>query len=103
MIVTNIPQVPGYEIKEHFGLVSGSTVRSRNVGVNFLAGFKQLIGGEIESYTELLNHARDEALGRMLTHAMQKGANAVINVRFATSEPVGGVAEIYVYGTAVKV
>lgn len=103
MIVTNIETVPGKSIVEHYGLVQGSTIRAKHVGKDILAGLKNLIGGELTGYTELLKESRQEALKRMKAQATELGANAVINVRFATSSVAQGAAEILCYGTAVKV
>ncbi len=103
MIITNIESVPGKTIVEHFGVVAGSTVRAKHVGKDILAGFKNLVGGELTSYTELLQDSRRQATDRMITQAAQLGANAVVNVRFATSSVAQGAAELYVYGTAVRV
>lgn len=103
MILTSIESVPGKTIVEHFGLVSGNTIRARNVFVDFLAWLKNFIGGELKGYTRLLQDARQEAVERMVAQAEQLGANAVINVRFATSSVAGGAAELYAYGTAVRV
>lgn len=103
MIVTNIETVPGKEIIEHFGLVSGSTVRSKHFGKDFFAGLKNIIGGELKSYTELLEESRTEAIDRMKKQASILGANAVINVRLATSSVAAGAAEVFAYGTAVKI
>ena len=103
MIITNIEYVPGKEIVEHFGLVTGSTVRSKNVFKDFGAGFKNIFGGELKSYTKLLEETRDEAIQRMIRQAEQLGANAIVNTRFATSDVAQGASEIYVYGTAVRV
>ncbi len=103
MIITNIEYVPGKQIAEHFGLVAGSTVRSKNVFKDFGAGFKNIFGGELKSYTKLLEETREEALNRMVKQAEQLGANAVVNTRFATSDIAQGASEIYVYGTAVRV
>ena len=103
MLMTNIENIPGKTIVEHYGLVSGSTVRAKHVGRDIMAGFKNLVGGELKSYTDLLQEARDQAVQRMLEQARQKGANAVVNVRFATSSVAQGASELYVYGTAVKV
>lgn len=103
MIITNIEQVPGKRIIEHYGIVSGSTVRSKHVGKDILAGFKNIVGGEMKGYTELLEEARNEALERMVRQAKAMNANAIINVRLSTSSVAAGAAEIYVYGTAVKV
>lgn len=103
MIVTNIDTVPGKKIVEHFGVVQGSTVRARHAGADFAAGLKNLIGGELRGYTKLLEDARGEALERMTKQAEQLGANAVINIRFATSAITQGAAELMAYGTAVRV
>lgn len=102
-IITNIETVPGKRIIEHFGLVSGSTVRSKHAGKDFLAGIKNIFGGELTSYTELLEEARRESLQRMTQQAKSMRANAIINVRFSTSSIAAGAAELYAYGTAVKV
>jgi uncharacterized protein YbjQ (UPF0145 family) len=103
MIVTNIDAVPGKKLLEHFGIVQGSTVRARHVGADFAAGLKNIVGGELRGYTKLLEDARKEALERMVNQAKQSGANAVINVRFATSAISQGAAELMAYGTAVRV
>lgn len=103
MIITNIESVPGADIVQYCGLVSGSTVRAKHAGKDMLASFKNFVGGEIRSYTELLEEARDEASNRMIAQAHKLGANAIINVRFSTSSVAAGAAELYVYGTAVKI
>ena len=103
MILTNIESVPGMNIVAQYGLVAGSTVRAKNAIKDFGAGLKNMVGGELKSYTELLIEARKEATARMETQARALGANAVINVRFATSSVTVGAAEGYIYGTAVKV
>jgi uncharacterized protein YbjQ (UPF0145 family) len=103
MILTNVQSVPGKTIVEHFGVVSGSTVRAKHAGKDFLAGLKNIVGGELKAYTELLEESRDEATQRMIAQATQLGANAVVNVRYATSSVAQGAAELYVYGTAVRV
>lgn len=103
MILTTLEGVPGKQIVRHFGIVQGSTVRAKNVGKDILAGFKNLVGGEIKSYTELLQEARQEALNRMIKEANHTGANAIVNIRFATSSITAGAAEIFAYGTAVFV
>jgi len=95
--------VPGKRIAEHYGLVSGSTVRAKNVLKDMGAGLKNIVGGELKSYTELLEEARSEAMQRMIKQAEQLGANAIVNVRFATSNITQGASELYVYGTAVKI
>jgi uncharacterized protein YbjQ (UPF0145 family) len=101
MMVTNIEIIPGKRIKSHLGIVQGSTVRSKHVGKDFLAGLKNIVGGELKSYTELLQEARDEATQRMVEQARSVGANAVINVRYSTASITTGAAEILAYGTAV--
>jgi len=103
MIITNIEYLPNKEIVEHFGVVSGSTVRAKHAGRDFAAGLKNMFGGELKGYTELLSESRDEAMSRMKKQALSLGANAILNVRFSTSSVAAGAAEIYVYGTAVKV
>jgi len=103
MIVTNVESVPGKRIIEHYGLVQGSTIRAKHVGRDIMAGLKNIVGGELKGYTELLKEARNEALERMLAQAQELGANAVINVRFTTSSVAQGASEILAYGTAVKV
>jgi uncharacterized protein YbjQ (UPF0145 family) len=95
--------VPGKTIVEHFGLVSGSTVRAKHVGKDILAGLKNIIGGELTGYTELLQESRQQSTNRMITQAQQLGANAIVNVRYATSSVAQGAAELYVYGTAVRI
>lgn len=103
MIITNIESVPGKTIVEHFGLVTGSTVRAKHAGKDIMASLKNLIGGELKGYTELLEDARSEARDRMVAQAREMGANAVINVRFNTSSIAQGASELYIYGTAVRV
>lgn len=103
MILTNIETVPGMKVVAQYGLVSGSTVRAKNAIKDFGAGLKNMVGGELKSYTELLTEARKEAAARMEEQARKMGANAVVNVRFATSSITAGAAEVYTYGTAVKV
>ncbi len=103
MIITNIEYIPNKEIVEHFGVVSGSTVRAKHVGRDIAASLKNIFGGELKGYTELLSESRDEAIERMKAQAESLGANAILNVRFSTSSVASGAAELYVYGTAVKV
>jgi uncharacterized protein YbjQ (UPF0145 family) len=102
MILTNIETVPGSKIVEHFGLVQGSTIRAKHVGRDIMASLKNLVGGELKGYTQLLTEARKEATGRMVEQAEQLGANAVVNVRYATSSVAQGAAELFAYGTAVR-
>ena len=103
MIITNIEYIPQKEIVEHFGVVSGSTVRAKHAGRDIAASIKNVFGGELKGYTELLKESREEALSRMQAQAQALGANAILNVRFSTSSVASGAAELYVYGTAVKV
>ncbi|MEL6778224.1 MAG: YbjQ family protein [Cyanobacteria bacterium J06597_16] len=103
LTLTTLEGVPGKEIVEHYGLVQGSTIRAKHVGKDILAGFKNIVGGELKGYTELLQEARKESVERMVQQAQQLGANAVVNVRFATSSVAPGAAELFAYGTAVKV
>lgn len=103
MILTNVGSVPGKKIVEHFGIVQGSTVRAKHIGRDLMAGLKNLVGGELKGYTELLQDARQEAVTRMARQAEQLGANAVVNIRFATSSVAQGAAELFAYGTAVRV
>ncbi len=103
MHITNIETIPGKTIVKHFGIVSGSTVRAKHAGRDLMAGLKNIFGGELKGYTELLKESRDEALQRMREQAESLGANAIVNVRFSTSSVAAGAAELYVYGTAVSV
>lgn len=102
MFLTNTETIPGKTITACYGVVSGSTVRSKHVGRDFMAGIKNIFGGELRGYTELLGESRDEAIERMKEQAKRMGANGIVNVRFSTSSVAAGAAEIYVYGTAVK-
>lgn len=102
MILTNIEVVPGKNITEHYGLVQGSTIRAKHVGRDIAAGFKNMFGGELKGYTELLQESRQEALNRMIEQAQHMGADAIVNIRFSTSSITAGAAEILCYGTAVK-
>ena len=103
MIIVNTETVPAYETVEICGLVQGNTIRAKHVGRDIAAGLKNLIGGELKGYTELLTEARRQSLERMMSQAQQLGANAVVNVRFTTSAITQGAAELYAYGTAVKI
>ena len=103
MFVVNTETLPGYRIVEMKGIVQGNTVRAKHVGRDIAAGLKNLVGGELTGYTELLTEARREAIERMMAQAQQLGSNAVVNVRFSTSAVSQGAAEIYAYGTAVIV
>ena len=103
MDLSNTEGIPGKQITGFYGVVSGSTVRAKHAGRDMMAGLKNIFGGELKGYTELLQESRDQAIDRMKSQATQLGANAVINVRFSTSSVASGAAEIYVYGTAVTV
>ena len=103
MIVVNTETITGYRITEIKGLVQGNTVRAKHAGRDIAAGLKNIVGGELKGYTELLTESRRQAVERMLAQAQQLGANAVVNVRFTTSAVTAGAAELYAYGTAVTV
>lgn len=102
MIVVNTEEIPGRQITEVLGLVQGNTIRAKHAGRDIMAGFKNLVGGELKGYTELLTESRRQATERMMQQAQQLGADAVVNIRFTTSAITGGAAELYAYGTAVK-
>lgn len=101
MLLLNINYVPGKEI-EALGLVKGTVVQSKNIGKDFMAGMKTIVGGELGVYTEMLVEARQIATKRMVDEATAMGADAVINIRFGSSALMQGAAEIVAYGTAVK-
>ena len=102
MIITNIEAVPGRSTAEQLGLVQGSTVRAKHVGRDIAAALKNIVGGELVGYTDLLIEARREAIGRMAAEAEALGADAVVNVRLSTAAITKGAAEILAYGTAVR-
>lgn len=103
MLVTTTESIGGKTIKQTLGIVRGNTVRSRWFGSDIVAGLKNIIGGELKSYTQLLSSARDEAIQRMTDEAKKLNADAIVNVRFTIGEMLGGTAtEILAYGTAVK-
>ena len=101
MLVTTTHDVAGKRIVRTIGLVRGNTIRARHVGRDFMAGLKNMIGGEISEYTKMIAECREEALDRMIAQAVENGANAVVGVRFATSEMMEHAAELLAYGTAV--
>lgn len=103
MIVVTTESIPGYRVTESIGVVRGSTIRTKHIGKDFIAGLRTLVGGEIKEYTEMLVEARNESTNRMVAQAEQLGADAVINVRFVTSQVMSGAAELLAYGTAVKI
>ena len=102
MIYSTTETIPGREIVEILGVVTGNVVQSKHIGRDIMAGLKSLVGGEIRGYTEMLTDARDVAVQRLVENANQKGADAVIGVRFTTSAIMEGACEIMVFGTAVK-
>lgn len=96
-------EIAGYRVTETIGLVRGNTIRARAIGHDIVAAFKQIVGGEISEYTKMLAEAREQALDRMRAEALERGANAVIGVKFTTSMVMQGSAEILAYGTAVVI
>jgi len=103
MITCSSSTVAGYQVTKTLGLATGSTIRARHIGKDILAVFKNMIGGEIEEYSKMLGEAREQALDRMCAHAKKLGANAVVDVRFASSYVMGSASEILAYGTAVTI
>lgn len=103
VVISNTESIPGRTIVEFYGVVTGNTVRAKHVGRDIMAGLKNIVGGELKGYTELLQDSRKEATDRMIEQAVSMGANAVVNVRFATSSISQGAAELFAYGTAVRV
>jgi uncharacterized protein YbjQ (UPF0145 family) len=101
MIVTPSAGVSGHRVAQTLGLVYGSTIRARHIGKDILAALKNIVGGEIQEYTKLMGEAREQALDRMVAAATERGANAVINVRFSTSYIMSNASEILVFGDAV--
>jgi uncharacterized protein YbjQ (UPF0145 family) len=102
MIVTTATEVPGYKVAQVLGIVKGNTVRARNIGRDIGAGLKNIVGGEIKTYTDMISHAREEAINRMVNQAIDMGAHAIIGVRFMTSMIMQGASEMLAYGTAVR-
>lgn len=103
MLLSNLETVPAHRIVRQLDVVYGSTVRSKHVGRDFMAGLKNIVGGELKGYTELLEESRQEAMQRMIEKAQQQGANAIVGIRFSTSNIAQGASELFVYGTAVIV
>ena len=101
--LSNTETIPGKNIVAFHGVVTGNTVRAKHIGRDIMAGLKNVVGGELKGYTELLQDSRQEATERMLEQAKSMGANAVVNVRFATSSIAQGAAELFAYGTAVTI
>ena len=102
MQFSTTPDIPGKLIAENLGVVAGNVVQSKHVGRDLMAGLKGLIGGEIVGYTEMLADARDVAIERMVDEAKKRGADAIVNIRFTTSNIMANASEILAYGTAVK-
>lgn len=102
MIIVNTDFVSGHRIVESLGLVRGSTIRTKHIGKDIMAGLRTLVGGEIKEYTEMIMESRNESVNRMQAQAEKLGADAVLNVRFVTSQVMTGAAELLAYGTAVK-
>jgi len=101
MIISTTDYIPGYDV-ELLGVVFGNTVRAKHIGKDILAGLKNIVGGELQEYTDMLSDARKEAVNRMVNEAKKLGADGIINVRFTTSQTMAGASELLAYGTAVK-
>ena len=102
MILVTTEGIEGRQIKESLGVVKGEIVQSKNLGRDFMAGMKTIVGGEIKGYTEMIKEARQIATKRMVDEASSLGADAVVGIRYGSSAVMQGAAEIIVYGTAVK-
>lgn len=102
IILSTTQEIPNKKIKEILGVVKGNTIRVRNIGVDFVAGLKNLIGGEVKTYTQMTTQAREEAYNRMINEALKLNADAIVGVRFSTSVVMQGASEMLAYGTAVK-
>ena len=102
MLLTTSDAIVGSKITKTLGIVKGNTIRAKHIGKDFVASLRNIVGGEITEYTEMLDESRDEAVGRMVKDAEKLGADAVVTVRFTTSTVIGGAAELLAYGTAVK-
>lgn len=103
MIVTTTDEISGKRIVRTLGIVRGNTIRARHLGRDVMAGLRNIVGGEVSEYTKLLAEAREQALDRMVEEARSLGGNAVVEVRFSTSEVMSGAAELLAYGTAVVI
>ncbi len=102
MIVTTTNEVPGQNVSEVLGIVKGNTIRAKHLGKDLVAGLRNIVGGELKEYTEMITEAREEAMQRMVREAETMGADAIIGMRMTTSQVAQGAAEILAYGTAVK-
>jgi len=103
IITSTTENIPGKQIKEILGVVKGNTIRARNIGVDIVAGLKNVVGGEVKTYTKMTITAREEAFNRMINEAADLGADAIIGIRFTTSVVMQGASEMLAYGTAVKI
>ena len=103
MIVVTTENIPGYRVTRVVGLVRGNTIRARNIGRDIMAGFRNVVGGEISEYTKLMGESREQAIDRMVAEAESLGANAVVMMRMTTAEVMSGASELLAYGTAVVV
>jgi len=102
MLISTTTEIPGYQVTEVLGLVRGNTIRAKHVGKDIIAGLRNIVGGELKEYTEMISEAREESIARMEEEAKKLGADAIIGVRITTSQVAAGAAEILAYGTAVK-
>jgi len=102
MIVVNTETVPGHQVAEALGVVRGSTIRAKHIGRDIMASLRNIVGGEVKEYTEMLTETRNESVQRMKQEARALGADAVVNLRFSTSQVMAGAAELLAYGTAVR-
>lgn len=102
MLVTTQDNFTGYEVVSYLGLVRGNTVRTRHLGKDILAGLRNIVGGEVQEYTKLMAEAREQAIDRMKAHAVELGADGIVCIRFTTSGIAQSAAELFCYGTAVK-
>ncbi len=103
MLLTTTETITGKTIVTHLGLVRGNTIRARHIGRDIMAIIRNIVGGEISDYTKMMAESREQALDRMIENAKELGANAIVQIRFSTSEIMGGASEIMAYGTAVVV
>lgn len=103
MIVATTENIPGHRVVKVLGLARGNTIRARHLGKDIMAGFRNVVGGEISEYTKLMGEAREQALDRMVEEAEGLGANAIVMSRFSTAQVMSGAAELLAYGTAVVV
>lgn len=103
MIITTSETIQGKKIVKTLGLVKGNTIRAKWFGKDIVAGLRNIVGGELKEYTEMLSEAREESIERMRKEAEKLGANAIVSARFTTSQTMAGAAELLAYGTAVRI